>query len=97
MTSGATDGESEEQSSRANRRMRFARRPEDEVSRVELRERENNGGKETRTPDPYAASVMLYQLSYAPTRAARFRMHCVTARRTSIASQAPMPTLRDAP
>ncbi len=24
------------------------------------------GGKETRTPDPYAASVMLYQLSYAP-------------------------------
>ena len=25
------------------------------------------GGKETRTPDPYAASVMLYQLSYAPT------------------------------
>src|SRR5580692_4346681 len=25
------------------------------------------GGKETRTPDPHAASVMLYQLSYAPT------------------------------
>src|SRR5579863_4695568 len=24
------------------------------------------GGKETRTPDPHAASVMLYQLSYAP-------------------------------
>ena len=28
------------------------------------------GGKETRTPDPYAASVMLYQLSYAPIRTA---------------------------
>ena len=27
---------------------------------------ERGGGKETRTPDPYAASVMLYQLSYAP-------------------------------
>ena len=27
---------------------------------------EYGGGKETRTPDPYAASVMLYQLSYAP-------------------------------
>lgn len=26
----------------------------------------DGGGKETRTPDPYAASVMLYQLSYAP-------------------------------
>jgi hypothetical protein len=26
----------------------------------------HGGGKETRTPDPYAASVMLYQLSYAP-------------------------------
>jgi hypothetical protein len=33
------------------------------------------GGKETRTPDPYAASVMLYQLSYAPTsRTALFIM-----------------------
>ncbi len=29
-------------------------------------ERFVGGGKETRTPDPYAASVMLYQLSYAP-------------------------------
>ena len=28
----------------------------------------HGGGKETRTPDPYAASVMLYQLSYAPKR-----------------------------
>jgi len=27
----------------------------------------HGGGKETRTPDPHAASVMLYQLSYAPT------------------------------
>src|SRR5579863_10181208 len=26
----------------------------------------DGGGKETRTPDPHAASVMLYQLSYAP-------------------------------
>jgi hypothetical protein len=26
----------------------------------------HGGGKETRTPDPHAASVMLYQLSYAP-------------------------------
>ena len=31
------------------------------------------GGKETRTPDPYAASVMLYQLSYAPKLASRRR------------------------
>jgi hypothetical protein len=30
------------------------------------KERSFGGGKETRTPDPYAASVMLYQLSYAP-------------------------------
>jgi hypothetical protein len=28
--------------------------------------RVKSGGKETRTPDPHAASVMLYQLSYAP-------------------------------
>jgi len=33
---------------------------------------ETGGGKETRTPDPHAASVMLYQLSYAP-RARRDR------------------------
>src|SRR6185437_5102032 len=26
------------------------------------------GGKEIRTPDPHAASVMLYQLSYAPKK-----------------------------
>jgi hypothetical protein len=31
----------------------------------------NGGGKETRTPDPYAASVMLYQLSYAPMNSRR--------------------------
>ncbi len=29
------------------------------------------GGKETRTPDPHAASVMLYQLSYAPRKCRR--------------------------
>ena len=36
---------------------------------TELRPR--GGGKETRTPDPHAASVMLYQLSYAPKNGAR--------------------------
>ena len=34
--------------------------------RMKWSARVDGGGKETRTPDPHAASVMLYQLSYAP-------------------------------
>ena len=53
-----------------------------------------SGGKETRTPDPYAASVMLYQLSYAPTRVRLGRAEQAAARRTRIASHALVRALR---
>jgi hypothetical protein len=44
------------------------------VVRIAFRSREaTGGGKETRTPDPHAASVMLYQLSYAPSACDRSR------------------------
>ncbi len=46
------------------------------------------GGKETRTPDPHAASVMLYQLSYAPkadveTRGLEPLTSCLQSRRST--------------